>query len=179
MKLSTDMNFYEYMYAYEMNTSVWELGMIRLVLSNDTRKVTFENKLTEAWKSQKYDAIVSFPPLGVRYQEETFEGVSSSFKVEDSDLKAASLFMDMTTDKGVCFSIVTPSLLYNQGEKAKFRKWAIEQGIIDTVILLPSKILSYTGIALALVVLRKHPKHEKLRLRALPQLNAIQIIQIS
>ena len=51
MKLSTDMNFYEYMYAYEMNTSVWELGMIRLALSNDTRKVTFENKFTEAWRS--------------------------------------------------------------------------------------------------------------------------------
>ena len=169
MKLSTDMNFYEYMYAYEMNTSVWELGMIRLALSNDTRKVTFENKLTEAWKSQKYDAIVSFPPLGVRYQEESFEGVPSSFKVEDSDLKAASLFMDMTTDKGVCFSIVTPSLLYNQREKAKFRKWAVEQGIIDTVILLPSKLLSYTGIALALVVLRKHPKHK----------NAIRMIDAS
>ena len=43
MKLSTDMNFYEYMYAYEINTSVWELGMIRLALSNDSRKVSFEN----------------------------------------------------------------------------------------------------------------------------------------
>ena len=169
MKLSTDMNFYEYMYAYETNTSVWELGMIRLALSNDTRKVIFENKPTGAWNSQKYDAIVSFPPLGVRYNEDTYEGISSSFKVEDTDLKAASLFMKITTDKGVCFSIVTPSLLYNQGEKAKFRKWAVEQGIIDTVILLPSKLLSYTGMALALVVLRKQPKHE----------NAIRMIDAS
>ena len=168
MKLSTDMNFYEYMYAYEINTSVWELGMIRLALSNDSRKVSFENKLTELWKSQKYDAIVSFPPLGMRYPKNT-EGVSGSFRIEDSDLKAASLFMDITTDKGVCFSIVTPSLLYNQGEKAKFRKWAVEQGIIDTVILLPSKLLPYTGIALALVVLRKQPKHE----------NAIRMIDAS
>ena len=170
MKLSTDMNFYDYMYAYESNTSVWELGMIRLALSNDTRKVTFENKLTEVWKSQKYDAIVSFPPFGIRYQKDSQENiVSSSFKVEDSDLKAASLFMEITTDKGVCFSIVTPSLLYSQGEKAKFRQWAIEQGIIDTVILLPSKLLSYSGIALALVVLRKQPK----------QNNAIRMIDAS
>lgn len=169
MKLSTDMNFYEYMYAYEINTSVWELGMIRLALSNDSRKVSFENKLTELWKSQKYDAIVSFPPLGMRYPKDSHEVVSGSFRVEDSDLKAASLFMDITTDKGVCFSIVTPSLLYNQGEKAKFRKWAVEQGIIDTVILLPSKLLPYTGIALALVVLRKQPKHE----------NAIRMIDAS
>lgn len=169
MKLSTDMNFYEYMYAFETNTSIWELGMIRLALSNDTRKVTFDNKPTASWKSQKYDAIVSFPPLGMRLHQDSIEELSSSFKVKDSDLKAASLFMDITTDKGVFFSIVTPSLLYNQGENAKFRKWAVEQGIIDTVILLPSKILSYTGIALALVILRKQPKHK----------NAIRMIDAS
>lgn len=161
MKLSTDMTFYEYMYAYESNTSFWELGMIRLALSNDTRKVTFENSLTKIWKIQKYDAIISFPPLGMRYKKENQEEMYSSFRIEDSDLKAASLFLDITTDKGVCFSIVTPSLLYSQGEKAKFRKWAVEQGIIDTVILLPSKLLSNTGIALALIILRKQPKHEK------------------
>ena len=169
MKLSTDMNFYQHMYAYEMDTSVWELGMIRLALSNDTRKVIFENKLTETWKNQKYDAIVSFPPFGMRYQQDGQVKMFSSFKVDDSELNAASLFMDFTTDKGVSFSIVTPSLLYNEGENEKFRKWAVEQGIIDTVILLPSKLLSYTGIALAIVILRKQPRND----------NAIRMIDAS
>lgn len=136
------------------------LGKIRLGLADKLDSVDFTNDSNTSWTNEQYDAIISYPPLAMKMQMQDEHAVANGNKRELAELVAANRFLETTSDDGTGVYFMTSNIQWANGEQKRFRMWAMENHIVDTVILLPKGILSYTSIPLACVILRKNPQHE-------------------
>lgn len=130
----------------EINQRLWRLGHIRLAIAE--RYATIDMSHFEPLSGQRYDAIVSLPPFTSSVQ--TRNGEKGA--VETLML---SHFEDNTTANGQMFLICTPSLLYSTQFK-NLRKDLILKNYIDTIVLLPSRLLTHTGISTVALYLNKN-----------------------
>lgn len=160
MEFGTDMENYEHIDAVEINQEMWLLGKIRLGLADKLDSVDFTNDSNTSWTNEQYDAIISYPPLAMKMQMQDEHAVANGNKRELAELVAANRFLETTSDDGTGVYFMTSNIQWANGEQKRFRMWAMENHIVDTVILLPKGILSYTSIPLACVILRKNPQHE-------------------
>ena len=161
MRLATDMERYQEMYAYETNRDVWSIGMLRYELSNKAQKLTFENSDAGFWTSDTFDAIVTMPPFNLKIGMHSLSALSGKCTFEDAELIAPIRFAETTNKNGCCLTFVPTSILWSAGNRNLFREWATKNRYIDTIILLPKGLLSTTNIPIAFVVLRKNSYHEE------------------
>lgn len=160
MEFGTDMENYEHIDAVEINHEIWLLGKIRLGLANKLDFVEFTNDSNTSWTNKQYDAIVSNPPLAMKIEMQDEYAAANGNKRELAELVAANRFQETTTEDGTGVYFMAPNIQWENGEQKKFRMWAMEKHMIDAIILLPKGMLSYTGIPLACVILKKHPQQE-------------------
>lgn len=160
MEFGTEMENYEHIDSKEINQEIWLLGRIRLGLAGKLDSVEFTNDSNTSWTNKQYDAIISYPPLAMRIEMQDEQAAANGYKRELAELVAANRFMETTSADGTGVCFMTPSLQWGNGEQKRFRMWAMEKHMIDTVILLPKGMLSYTSIPLACVILKKHPQQE-------------------
>ena len=160
MEFGTEMENYEHIDSKEINQEIWLLGRIRLGLACKLDSVEFTNDSNTSWTNKQYDAIISYPPLAMRIEMQDEQAAANGYKRELAELVAANRFMETTSADGTGVCFMTPSLQWGNGEQKRFRMWAMEKHMIDTVILLPKGMLSYTSIPLACVILKKHPQQE-------------------
>lgn len=159
MNLTTEFDNFSSIDAYEFNRQTWQIGMLRLGLAGVASKVRFYPHNIDCWPSEKYDTIISMPPFGVRINMLTPSTSFETATTEEAELIAPCRFIESTNENGVCVAFAPASLLFGEASKKRFRQWAVEEKIIDTVILLPNSLLPGTGIQLACVILRKTPYH--------------------
>ena len=159
MNFATEFDDFNHIDAYEFNRQTWQIGMLRLGLAGVASKVRFFTNNIERWPSDKYDTIISMPPFGIRIKMATPSANYETTTTEEAELIAPSRFIESTNENGVCVAFAPASLLFGEASKRRFRQWAVEEKIIDTVILLPNSILPDAGIQLACVILRKIPYH--------------------
>lgn len=157
MNFATEFDDFNHIDAYEFNRQTWQIGMLRLGLAGVASKVRFFTSNIDCWPSEKYDTIISMPPLGIRINMATPSTNYETSTTEEAELIAPCRFIESTNENGVCVAFAPASLLFGETSKKRFRQWAVEEKIIDTVILLPSSVLPDTGIQLACVILRKAP----------------------
>lgn len=157
MNFATKLDTYDRIEAYEFYRKTWQIGMLRVGLAGIASKVQFTSQNIDYWPNGKYDAIISMPPFGLRMGMQTPPLFFNAGPTEDSELIAPFRFIDNTTDDGVCVAFARTSILYGESSKKRFRIWAVEHKLLDTVILLPGNMLNGTNIALACIILRKKP----------------------
>lgn len=160
MEFATGKNNYEHIDSREINQEIWLLGRIRLGLAGKLDSVEFTNAPNTSWTNKQYDAIISYPPLAMKIEMQDEHAAANGNKRELAELVAANRFLETTSEDGTDICFMTPSIQWGNGEQKRFRMWAMEKNMIDTIILLPKGMLSHTGIALACVILKKHPQHE-------------------
>ena len=160
MEFGTDMENYEHIDAVEINHEIWVLGKIRLGLANKLDSVDFTNGSNTSWTNKQYDAIVSNPPLAMKIEMQDEYAAANGNKRELAELVAANRFQETTTEDGTGVCFMGPSIQWANDEQKRFRMWAMENHMIDAIILLPKGMLSYTSIPLACVILKKHPQQE-------------------
>ena len=160
MEFGTDMDNYEHIDAVEINHEIWVLGKIRLGLANKLDSVDFTNGSNTSWTNKQYDAIVSNPPLAMKIEMQDEYAAANGNKRELAELVAANRFQETTTEDGTGVCFMGPSIQWANDEQKRFRMWAMENHMIDAIILLPKGMLSYTSIPLACVILKKHPQQE-------------------
>lgn len=157
MNYATEFDCFDSIDAYEFNRQTWQIGMLRLGLAGVVSKVRFSALNIEHWPSNKYDTIISMPPFGMRIKMSTPSTNYETATTEEAELIAPCRFIESTNENGVCVAFAPVSLLFDGASKKRFRKWAMEKNIIDTVILLPNSLLVGTSIPLACIILRKTP----------------------
>ena len=160
MEFGTDMENYEHIDAVEINHEIWVLGKIRLGLANKLDSVDFTNGSNTSWTNKQYDAIVSNPPLAMKIEMQDEYAAANGNKRELAELVAANRFQETTTEDGTGVCFMGPSIQWANDEQKRFRMWAMENHMIDAIILLPKGMLSYTSIPLACVIMKKHPQQE-------------------
>ncbi len=155
LSLATALRGWQHLDSFEIYKPAWTVGMLRMALAGKLDGMDFTNANIDHWPAKKYDAIVSFPSFGMKIE---VMDENNCPQKEEAELLAASRFMESTTDDGVGVLYMTPSMLASmQRNRHDFRKKIVEQGILDTVILLPRNILDGTSIQVACVILKKKP----------------------
>lgn len=153
LSYATEIAHYTHFDAIEISQDIWELGVFRAALSDRNDFISMTNGNVSNWPSKKYDAIVSTPPLRVRMNMPD----SISNRAEHSDTVVLRRFESSTSENGELFTYVPLSVLVSYSEKdlRDLRHELTSKGFVDTIIILPAGIMSYTSISMALVVLRK------------------------
>ena len=153
LSYATEIAHYTHFDAIEISQDIWELGVFRAALSDRNDFISMTLGDVSNWPSKKYDAIVSTPPLRVKMNMPD----SISNRAELSDTVVLRRFESSTSENGELFTYVPLSVLVSYSEKdlRDLRHELTSKGFVDTIIILPAGIMSYTSISMALVVLRK------------------------
>jgi type I restriction enzyme M protein len=149
MSFAIDMDSYDHFDGAEINSRVWQLGIIRLALYGKLDKVTYVNKDMVDWPQKKYDAIVSLPPFMGRMA--SADGHERPIFTEEYLL---SNFLDKTNDKGQMLCFVSLSILRSDRFQS-LRKFLTEANVVEKIILLPENLLLNTRVQMAALFLNK------------------------
>lgn len=114
-------------------------------------------------KDIKYNKIFSNFPFGLQLRdlgsgidfiEKKAELCPALSKSTSSDWVFNLLITELLADNGKAVSIITPGSTWNTID-TPIREYFVENGLIEAVVALPSKIFDYTGIPTSLIVLSK------------------------
>jgi len=137
--------------AYENNEQTYKYATFRLALAE--AHALLYHRTCEDWDEEYYDAIVTFPPFGIKLnmQDELSEGVPT-----DVDQAMLARFDWKTLDHGQLVMVVPLSTLYRETSGMKdIRKSLTEKNLLDTIVVLPKNILKNTQVDIAIIVLKK------------------------
>lgn len=138
----------------DFNRSVWAISQLRSLAVGKSSNCQFAVGLSvNEWleTDKKYDAVVSFPPLGLKIPD--VNGDKSSFNADYYVLREG---IRLLTTHGRMVLVVSQGLLFNQSNKyVALRRQLIEDGALDCVVSFPSGLLISTGAAFAILVISK------------------------
>ncbi|PXX30404.1 N-6 DNA methylase [Arenibacter sp. ARW7G5Y1] len=167
---SANINSDQKYFAQELNKTTWALGMLRLLSNRDFRINSLRNveyKLEDSienWPSEiQYDLIVSNPPYGLKmkntdYPSYGFRNISFEQFLLDRGLESIH-------NDGKVIAVLSEGILFRGGNEYELRKRLVEQEKIDTIISLPTGLLSHTAIPTCIVILSHNSQnHGKIRM---------------
>lgn len=144
---ATFLNKDQYFYGQELNPKIWALGILRLYAYNlNNFSFNIEDSIENWNNSIKYDLIVSSPPLTNLKNDISIE----SFVI-DNYIKTCS-----ETSQLILF--LSQSFLYkNSTSQKNYKQQLVENNLIDTIISLPSGILTNTSLSTCIIIFKKTP----------------------
>lgn len=147
-------------HGQEINPNTWAIGQMRLKAHNKGFFYGYElNNSIENWNDfQKFDLIVASPPFKLpvpRHFHSKFNGepygTVENFLIDKG--------LHSIKDGGQVIAMFSLSFLFNGGRIGRLRKRLVNNNLIDTIITLPSGLLSNTNIPVCIVVFKTEPRH--------------------
>lgn len=150
MSFATTLTDYAFFSGIELDSQTWEISQFRMCFAGLKHNTDCKHGDVSDWTNQKYDVIVSTPPLGQNL----------SVKGEDKPINAEWLclkkFEETTTENGVLFTYVSPHILFESSRYRAIRRLLTEKNYLDAVISLPGNLMRpYTSISMVGLLLRK------------------------
>jgi len=151
-------------YGVELNRSSAEIARIRAEVIGAHINIE-TNNMFYIDQQVKFDKIFSNYPFGMRlkelqtgvFLEELCRKVPEIKKATSSDWIYNMLLVDHLTEDGKAVAIMTNGGTWN-GTDVQVRKYFVENGYIEAIIALPSRLFSYASIPTTLIVLSKNNK---------------------
>lgn len=159
------------LYGQEANGSTLSLARMSMILHGETHfrlewGDTLRNpKLVEANGDLiKFQVVVSHPPFSVRdwgHEDAERDGYRRFWRGvpprTSGDYAYISHMVEtLASEVGRMAVLVPLGVLFRGAAELQIRKQFIEENLVDAVIGLPAKMLSYTSIPLAILILRKN-----------------------
>ena len=141
--------------AQEFNSDTWAIALMRLKAHNKISSSKFELiDSIENWDdSKKFDLIVATPPFKMRLQRPFYSNV-----INDNYRDVESFLIDKgihsLSNNGKLITVFSLSFLFSGGRLAKLKRWLIDNNLIDTIITLPSGLLSNTSIPVCVIIFK-------------------------
>jgi len=163
-------------FGQEKNITTYNLARMNMLL-HGVKDSEFEiyhgDSLLNDWellnemnpaKKMVFDAIVANPPFSLRW--DSSKEIAEDFRFKDHGLapKSAADFafllhgFNFLSDEGTMAIILPHGVLFRGGAEQRIRTKLLQDGNIDTVIGLPSKLFFSTGIPVCILVLKKCKK---------------------
>lgn len=142
-------------HGQEINRSTWAIGQLRLRAHNKEFGFGYElGNSIENWNEfQKFDLIVASPPFKMRVEK-----FSSSFLNGEEYNDVESFLIERgihsLSNNGKLITVFSLSFLFNVGRLARLKQRLIDNNLIDTIITLPSGLLSNTSIPVCIIVFK-------------------------
>lgn len=164
---------------YGQDISEDELNTCKMMLILDGRISDIKNiKLgntiinpmhTEKGGLQKFDCIVSSPPLGLKEwgYSEVLDDKYNRFKrgvpsKNSGDYAFISHIVESLDENGIAVVIVAGGTLFRGGTEGRIRKQLIEENLIDAIIALPNNTMYGTALPLNLLILNKNKSNREI-----------------
>lgn len=148
-------------HGQEINSFTWAIGQLRLKAHNVgyTNDYLRDDSINHWPESQKFDLVVASAPFFVPTPDHFY----SQFSDEPYG-KVQNFLVDKgiqsLNDNGQLITVLPLSFLFGRSEREKkLKKWLVQNDLVDTVIVLPSGLLSVTNIAVCIVIFKKAPTH--------------------
>lgn len=141
-------------YGQELNQSTWAIGKLRLMANGFNKPVEYKNENSiDIWpENERFDLIVSFPPMGakLRYMNSIHHNEYSTveqFLIENG--------ISSLNHKGKLISILPLNFLYKSGYEQTIRERIVNEDLLDMIILMPSGLLKHTITPFCIFILNK------------------------
>jgi len=168
----------EQYYGQEISRSTWALGMLRLMRKQSDISIEYrvEDSIQNWPHFDHFDLVISNPPFGLKIDPSNItQGIkwnktmlpSSVLLSNKSNLKITSeqyvmqKGLESVNYDGKVICVASIGTLFRGGAEGRFRKYLIEEGLVDTVISLPGGLLKQTGIAICILILTKKRNTDK------------------
>ena len=160
-------------YGQELNVTTYNLARMNMIL-HGVKDSEFEifhgDSLTNEWpflnnpnptNKVEFDAVVANPPFSLKWAPK--EETAQDFRFQNYGVapKSAADFafllhgLHYLSKDGTMAIILPHGVLFRGGAERAIRKKLLEDGYIDTIIGLPSKLFYSTGIPVCIIVLKK------------------------
>tara|TARA_R110002074_G_scaffold226032_1_gene397679 strand:- start:1136 stop:3802 length:2667 start_codon:yes stop_codon:yes gene_type:complete len=146
----------------ELNTSIWVLAKLRLLIYDkpDNFKLVNRDSILALENDEKFDFICFNPPFNLKLRDSRYNSIIElnefGSKINANALIFSSLLEKLNPDGKMVF-VVPDGFLTSSNQKEKaFRKHLIENSLIDMVISLPQRIYNFTGIKSSIIVMSKN-----------------------
>ncbi|GKT16400.1 N-6 DNA methylase [Acidovorax sp. SUPP2522] len=157
------------LFGQEKNGSTWALAKINMFLHGelaaqlawgDTLK---DPRLVAQGQLQTFDVVVSSPPFNVKDWGQDAAATDPYMRYRRGVPPRASadyafishMVETLKPGHGRMAVVVSHGVLFRSGAELQIRRQMLEEGLVDTVIALPVKLLPNTPLPIALLVLRK------------------------
>lgn len=164
---------------YGQDISDGELNICKMMLIldgriNDIKNIKLGNTIvnpmhTENGSLQKFECIVSSPPLGLRewgyneVLEDKYNRFTRGMPSKNSgDYAFISHIVESLAEDGIAMALVPGGTLFRGGMEGKIRKRLIEENLIDAVIALPNNTMYGTALPLNLLIFNKNKSKKEI-----------------
>jgi type I restriction enzyme M protein len=144
----------QFFYGQEIIHKTWIIGKLRLLV-HKKKNINF-NKEDSVWywpQNIKFDAIISNPPLEQSIDKELSEFKYNSLQITVDQVLITEGIKSLK-EGGQLVTILPTSFFINENYYS-LRKKLVNDGLIQSVISLPSGLLFNTGISLSILILQK------------------------
>jgi len=151
-------NNLHYYFSDEKNDEIYKLATLRLALhGTDSRNHYSNNDSISSWNSTRvYDEIITVPPFNLRIDE-------YGFKERRLEEFLVNKGLESLREDGKLIFTTANNFLIEGGRFKRLRNQLIKSEQIDTVISLPSNLLSFSSIPFSIVIVSKK-QNKKVRM---------------
>jgi len=154
----------------ELNSSTWRLAQMNMILHWVKKfKIWNEDTLSkpmnyENGEIKKFDRILANPPFSATYSEanlnskERFQFMMPSSK---ADFMFVQHMVASLSDKGKITCVLPLWVLFRSWKEWEYRKYLIENNLLEWVIGLPSSLFYGTWIPACVLIINKDKKEER------------------
>lgn len=142
--------------SQEINSETWAIGCIRLFLNGIEPSTFYNENSLEIWKGDTglFDAIISTPPFGFSLHRKDLYPFYSKFRHNGIEGFMIEKALNSLKENGTALFVISLNFLFSNIE-LEFRKYMAHNGFIHSIILLPSKLFSFTSIPAAVIKITK------------------------
>ena len=151
-------------YAQELNQTTWALGMLRLLSNRNLRENGFDSISYELedsinqWPNQNdFDAIISNPPFGLKIKNNNY--TNYGFKNLTYEQYFLERGLESINNEGKVIAVLSEGVLFRGGNEYELRRRLVESNNIDTIISLPTGLLSHVSVATCIIILKHKTRH--------------------
>lgn len=153
--LCSDKNLYV---GQEINTQAYLVGLMRILITEGNPEFFLLEDSIHYWggscnMSRLYDLVVGFPPYGLRLRSFDYPEYDNGGRYFSGEEFFLTMGSKSLRPGGKLIGIFAPSVLYGNRETYTLRRELVEANRINTVIQLPSNLLSSTSIGLSIIVI--------------------------
>ena len=148
----------------ELNNVTWALGQLRIIAYDRKSGSELINRdsitdwnLNYSSINQKYDLIISNPPLNKRVRYPFYSGYGHFRKYETFFIERG---LDDLAYNGKMIAIVPHEILYKRGESKELRRLLIERDFLEMIISFPNGLMINSSMPFAVLVINKDKKNK-------------------
>lgn len=149
------LNNAESYYGQEIINTTWALGKLRLLRLEKSNNFNIDYRVDDSinnWPEFKYfDLVISNPPLNLKINP--FIAQKFGRRKMNAETYVIHKGLESISFDGKVACVISQGLLFRGGEEQKLRQYLVEEGLIETIVSLPSGILKHTGIPVCIMIL--------------------------